>query len=267
MTALVKNLDTANSNLINNNRLERIWILAKVDFKKRYYDSGLGLLWALINPLFRLAVYTLAFELIRTSNFENFSIYLFSGLLVWMFFTEVTNKALNLLKQKKYLLENIDFNWIDIFIASSLSSSIGLFFNFAAYFILSVLLGLYPSIYALWLPLLLFFLIIISLSFSIIIASINVFFKDIDHIWSIVILAGFWTAPIFFPIESIEAKFPILLYIHPATSILVNVRNVLFYNVQVDYFYLIWSMFYGIVVFFVGVILFKYSKTKVFEKL
>jgi len=75
-----------------NNRFERIWTLAKVDFKKRYYDSVLGMVWALLNPLLRLAVYTLAFEFIRNAQFENFHIYLFSALLCWMFFTELTGK-------------------------------------------------------------------------------------------------------------------------------------------------------------------------------
>ncbi|MFK7934051.1 MAG: hypothetical protein AB8G22_11130, partial [Saprospiraceae bacterium] len=44
-----------------NNRLERIWILAKVDFKKRYYHSSLGLVWALLNPIFQLSVYYTVF--------------------------------------------------------------------------------------------------------------------------------------------------------------------------------------------------------------
>jgi ABC-type polysaccharide/polyol phosphate export permease len=70
-----------------NNRLERIWKLAQVDFKKRYYNDRLGLLWALINPIFKVIVYFLVFSLFFKVQQENYGLYLFSGIsgLVFLF--------------------------------------------------------------------------------------------------------------------------------------------------------------------------------------
>ena len=50
--------------LPENNRLERIWKLAQVEFKKRYYNDRLGLVWALLNPLFQMGIYYLVFKYI-----------------------------------------------------------------------------------------------------------------------------------------------------------------------------------------------------------
>lgn len=252
--------------LPENNRLERIWILAKVDFKKRYYESGLGLLWALINPLMRLAVYTLAFQFIRTSKFENFSLYLFSGLLVWLFFTELAGKGLTLVKQKKYLFESIQFNWVDVFIGSGLSALIGFLFNFSAYFIMSFIVGIYPGIYVLWLPLLILNILITASAFSILMASINVYLKDINHLWSIIVLAGFWTAPIFFPLESLIEKAPILPWIHPTTPIIVNIRNILFYNQNIDVIYFAWGWLYGFIALIISYLFFRKASVDAVEK-
>jgi len=251
----------------DNNRIERIYLLARGDFKKRYYDSALGLFWALLNPLLRLAVYTLAFTFLRTNREDNFVLYLFSGLIMWMFFTELAGKGTNIIKQKKYLFESIQFNWFDVFIAAGLSTFFGLLFNFLAYIIMSVFYGVYPGIYALWFPVLIVNLFLVTLGFSLIMASISVYFKDITHLWSIIVLAGFWTAPIFFPLEGIKATAPFLLYLHPVTGIIVNVRNILMYDIPLDMVFFIWNWVYAFIVLGIGILLFKFSSLKAIEKL
>ncbi len=252
--------------LPENNRLERIWILAKVDFKKRYYDSGLGLIWALLNPLLRLAVYTLAFAYIRTSRIDNFALYLFPGLLVWLFFMEVTNSGMTIMKAKRYLIENIQFNWIDIYLASAGSAFIGFCFNFVAFFIMSTYLEVYPSVYTLWFPLLMINILLISMGFAIILSSINIFLKDINHVWAIVTLAGFWTAPIFFTIEDIMAKIPWTVYVHPATATIVNLRKALFYHEQMDWHLFAVGWIYAVVVLFIAYLFFKWASPYAIEK-
>lgn len=253
--------------LPENNRLERIWVLAKVEFNKRYYESGLGLLWALINPLAKLLVYVIAFEFIRMSEFENFALYLFSGLLIWMFYTELAGKGLHIIRQKQYLLESIQFNWLDIFIATTLAGLGGFIFNFVAYIVMSFASGVFPTIHALWFPFLMLIIAVIAMGSSMILASINVFLKDINHIWPIIILGGFWTAPIFFPLEPIQAKAPFLVWIHPATSTIVNMRNILFYGQPMDLKFFFWSLFYAFAILGIGYLAFKKSSVYVNERL
>ncbi len=247
------------SRLPENNRFERIWTLAKVDFKKRYYDSALGMVWALLNPLLRLAVYTLAFTFIRVAQFENFHIYLFSALLAWMFFTELTSKGLKALNGKKYLIQNIQFNWMDIYYSLTLSTLFGFLFNLVAYFVMGIVSGVYPTLYALWLPILVLNICVTGLGFSLILASISIFLKDIQHLWTICILAGFWTAPIFFMLEDIQKSYPILLYIHPVTPMMINIRNSTFYHQPLNMEFFIWGWLYALGVLIIGFFLFKKS--------
>lgn len=253
--------------LPENNRFERIWTLAKVDFKKRYYDSALGMVWALLNPLLRLAVYTLAFTFVRQSPFPNFHIYLFSALLCWMFFTELTGKSLKALNGKKYLLQNVQFNWFDIFYSLAISTLLGFLFNLLAYFVMGFISRVFPTLYVFWLPVLILNICLIGLGFSLILASVSIFFKDIEHLWSVFVLAGFWTAPIFFMLEDIQKSYPVLLYLHPATSIMINIRNVTFYHQPLNLEFFAWGWLYAIVVLTIGFFLFKKSQPYALERM
>lgn len=253
--------------LPENNRLERIWALAKVDFKKRYYDNALGMVWALLNPILRLAVYTLAFAFIRNSPFENFHIYLFSALLCWMFFSELTNKSIKALKSKRYLLENVQFNWLDIFYSLTISTVLGFLFNLVAYFVMAIISGVYPTLYAFWLPVLVLNVCITGLGFSLILAGSSIYLKDIEHLWGICILAGFWTAPIFFMLEDIQKSYPILLYIHPVTPIMINLRNATFYHQPLDMEFFVWGWLYAILVLIIGFIFFQKSRPYALERM
>lgn len=253
--------------LPENNRMERIWILGKSEFKKRYYDSYLGLFWALLNPLLLCGVYLIAFEFIRNERFDNYVIYLFGGLICWLFITELGSKGMSIIKQKRYLFESIQFNWVDVFIATAGAASIGLIFNFMAYFIMSLLLGVEVSIHILWGPILLANLILMGLGISMIMATLIIFIKDINHLWSVITRLGFWTAPIIIPLDKIEAIAPQLLYIHPATPVIMNIRNCLFYGELPLWHFFIWGWVYAIIVFIVGFLLFKHFSHKALENI
>jgi len=253
--------------LPENNRLERIWLLGKGEYKKRYYDSFLGLFWALLNPLMMLGVYMIAFQFIRTERFENYILYLFGGLITWLFFTELTSKGMSIVKQKRNLFESIQFNWIDVFLAATGTAAVGLLFNFSAYFLMSFILGVKFTINVLWFPLLVLNIMLMALGASLIMATINIFFKDINHLWSVITRLGFWTAPIIIPLDKIQGIAPQLLYIHPATPVIMNVRNCLFYGELPDWVFFTWGWVYASIVFIIGYVLFKVFSPQAIEKI
>lgn len=239
-----------------NIRLERIWLLAKLDFQKRYYESFLGMLWALLNPILMVGIYYLAFAFIRTSSTDNFALHLFSGIIIWQFVTEATNKSMNILKSNLYLINNIKFNWFDVYISMIISIMLGFLWKLAALFIFCFGAGLYPSSSVIYLPILVLILSVITLGISLILSIFKLYVKDLQHVWSMVIRLGFWTAPIIFTIEKIEALAPWLVWAHPATCVIINIRNAVIYGLPMDYAMLFWSIGYGTVVLLVGLLVF-----------
>lgn len=249
--------------LPESNRYERIWKFAQIDFKKRYYNDKLGLLWALINPLLRVCIYYLIFSVMIkkiSEGIPNYALYLFLGLIVWISFVEMSRKAIRLLYVKRYLIENIEFDKVDLYHSNALSVTIGLFFNILVFALISLLLGVSWSWSILWLPVLFLNLIFIGTGFGMIISVIYIYIKDVDHILDIIFLLGIWTSGIFFAKEQITNVFPWYEYANPMLGLIDNFRNVLIYQTEVDLLILAINLSYGILLYLIGFFLLnKYS--------
>ena len=261
-----KVLGPAISKLPENNRLERIWKLAQIDFQKRYHGSWLGLIWAFLNPVFRMTIFFFVFTYFLGRGMPNFHLYLFSGMIIWMHFGQTVSRNINLLKSKKYLIENISFNKIDLFISANLSTGIGFLFNFIALLIMIVLTGLDIKIFVIYTPIIFLNLFLISLALSLILATINIFFKDIVHIWNLIMLAGFWTCPIFYTKDILLENFPIVLFLNPLSSLVINFREMVMFDFNVEWWYIIYTLGISILLLVLGILFFKKNEHLILER-
>lgn len=255
--------------LPENNRLERIWKLAQVDFKKRYYNDKFGLIWALINPLAQVFVYYFVFTYIfekSTESIDNYALFLFSGIIFWTFFKEGSQKGMKILFSKRYLIENIQLNKLDLYIANSLSTLMGFCFNLFVFVSFSVFWGIEYSFQLLYLPLLVMITGLIALGFGMCLSILFIFFKDISHLMDIVYLFGFWSSGIFFRGELFVEIFPPLLYINPFVGIIINARNLLIFNNSIDFYLLMINFVSGLIIYLIGLLLLKKYASYAYER-
>ena len=250
-----------------NNRIERIWKLAHVDFQKRYYNDKLGLVWALLNPLLRILVYYLVFTYVFEVKEENYAMFLFAGLLIWMTFTEASTKGLSIIQSKRYLIQNIQFEHIDLFISMTISVFIGFTFNFLAYIFFLILTGIPLTLNLLLLPILFLNVFIICMGTSMILSVIQIYLKDIVHAWTIITLAGFWSSGIFLRGEKFLEVFPPLLYINPFVGIIMNMRAISLNGGPPDWYIVLVNYATSIVVLTLGIVLYKKFSHKAIENL
>ena len=253
--------------LSENNRLERIWLLAKIDFKKRYYDNGLGVLWALINPLFKLGIYYFVFTNIMDVRSPDFALYLFSGIITWTLFAQGTKKGINLLKSKKYLIESIQFEQLDLFVSATMSVFFAFAFNLSAYFVIHFISLAPIKLTVLFLPILILNTFVLILGVAILLATINIYLRDIEHLWDIVILAGFWLTPIIYPKEALLEKFYFLAFLNPMAGIVINLRETVLYGRQPLYNLFFYDIVYAIVILVAAVFIYRAYAHKAVEKL
>src|SRR3954470_1619678 len=157
------------------NKVERLWLLAKIEFKLRYYENKLGLLWALIKPLMDIVIYYVVFQTIMKQNVPAFASYLFIGLILWNFFVESTTGTVQILNTKKYLYEYSNMNKLEIYISTLLANTIGFVFNFVMFAIVYTFLepesqGL--SLNNFWMVVIFLNLFITSLGIGLILSNI-----------------------------------------------------------------------------------------------
>ena len=220
--------------LPESNRLERIWKIAQVDFRKRYYNDNLGLFWALFNPLFKIFVYYFVFKIVLNRGEDNFAMFLFTGLLLWMVFAESTKMGMRILFVKKDLIESIKFERIDLFLSHALSVFMAFLFNLVAYFIIAGFTGVSWSWKLIFLPVLILTIFTLCVAVSLILSSLYIYFKDISHVWDITLMLGFWTSGIFFKVTAITNVVPAMIYLNPYLGIIENGRKILFYDEMPD---------------------------------
>ena len=256
--------------LVGTNKLERFWLLAKIEFKLRYYENLLGLLWALVKPLCDIAIYYVAFELILKEGVPQFVSFLFIGIILWNFFVESTTGTIQILQTKKYLYEYTNMNKIEIYLSVIGSNLIGLFFNFII-FLLFYLLFEKGQTYLTWhiiflIPILLN-LIVLSLAFSLILSTVYIYAKDITQIWMIIINLAFWISPLIFAPAVFMKTMAIVAYINPFASIVINARNVTLYHALPNWHLFVWGFIFSGFLLLIGIFSLNKIGAKAAEKL
>jgi ABC-2 type transport system permease protein len=251
------------------NILERFWLLAKIEFKLRYYENKLGLLWALVKPISEIIVFYIAFEIIIKQGIPNFVSFLFLALILWNFFVENTVGTTGLLSTKKYLYEYTNMNKIEIYISVIGSNLIGFLFNFSMFTIYYLVFekGSYLSWHSVLILPIILNLVILSLGFSLILSCLFIIAKDILQVWSIIISMAFWVSPIFFKLEVFRSALPGVDYINPIASLIINSRNIVLYHRLPEWDLFIWGFVYSLFFLFIGLYLLNKLGSKAAEKL
>jgi ABC-2 type transport system permease protein len=252
------------------NKTERLWLLAKIEFKLRYYENKLGLLWALLKPLMDIAIYYVVFKLILQNDIPSFASFLFIGLIMWNFFLESTTGTVQILHTKKYLYEYSNMNKLEIYVSTILSNSIGFFFNFIMFLLFFNLLEKgtsHSTIQVLWIIPLFINLYILSLATSLILSNIFVIAKDITQIWQVFTSFLFFLSPIFYKLDIFKERLPRFDYLNPIAGIIINARKTTMEGVAPDYMLFVWDLTYAIMLLFLGIFLLNKLGSKAAEKL
>ncbi len=171
------------------------------DLKVRYKNSVLGVLWSLLNPLLMMVVFSLVFSIFRGGGLRQYSVFFLVGLIPWNFFSSSLMTGTQSISGNAALIKKVYFPR-ELLPASAILSNL---VNFLiALLVLLVFLyasGLPLSIHALWLPVILMTQLILTYGLALLCGALHVFYRDVVMILDVVLLAGFFLTPIFYPLE------------------------------------------------------------------
>jgi ABC-2 type transport system permease protein len=255
---------------VRTNKLERLWLLAKIEFKLRYYENKLGLFWALLKPVMDMCIYYVAFKIILKSDVPYFASYIFIGLVSWNFFVESTTGTIQLLNTKKYLYEYSNMNKLEIYVSTLFANSIGFLFNLIMFLLFYHLFEAGSrgfSFYNCWIVILFINLFILSLGISLILSNIYILAKDINQVWMVFTSFLFFLSPIFYKLSVYKKALPAFDYFNPLAGIIINSRRVMMDGQSPDFKLLGFDFAYALVVLFTGLFLLNKLGAAAAEKL
>ena len=215
-----------------------IWHGALAELRHRYAGTGLGVVWNVVHPLALIAVYSVVFtKLMRgrvpghEENPFSYVLYLCSGLLPWLAFSDCVVRGCNALADNATYLRKLPIPE-QVFVArSAAASTLGLAISFALLLLIAPAMGLRPGATWLLLPLPLLAMQVLGYGAALLCATLNVFFRDVGQVLAVGLQVVLWTAPIIYAADAevLPRWFVAALPWHPLYPSLVAVRE-LFLN-------------------------------------
>jgi ABC-2 type transport system permease protein len=186
-------------------RWELLAELIRKDLKVKYKNSALGFVWSLANPLLYLAVFSLVFGFFLKSNVPWFAVLFMSGFLIWSFFNSATLDATGAVVGNANLVRKVRFPRVVLPLASVGFAGVHLALQLLVFFLF--LIPAYPDAFGpqLWLLVpALAVTVTFTTAMSLLASSLNVRYRDVQHLLEIALLAWFWLTPIVYPVTVVR---------------------------------------------------------------
>ena len=245
-----------------------IFSFIKRDLSTRYLGSTLGVLWAVIHPLVLLISYTFIFAILFRPGLpegrysEHFVLYLFAGLLPWLYFQDTVQRSATTLIEHSNLIRRTVFpsEILPVVIAGS-----NVITHLIGVGLLLVVLYFFHGLswHLLLIPVFLLLLVVWTLGLAWLVAALTVFLRDTSQFLIVALILGFWFTPIFYRIEHVEERLPRLAYflkLNPMTYLVQSYQDLLVGHQSPDLWMPLALTGFAVVSLMVGGIVFRVLK-------
>ncbi|MGD0034324.1 ABC transporter permease [Paenibacillus illinoisensis] len=200
------------------------------DLRTRYKGSFLGFFWTLLNPLLMLAVYSMIFKYVVRISLENYTSYLFIGIVAWNLLSQALTSGSTSVIRNAGLIKKIYFPKEIL----PLSVVIGGIINFVLSLVVLIPVLVISDVKLGWslllVPVILLVYSIFTLALTTLVSCLNVYFRDLEHIIGVIIMAWFYLTPIVFTVDMIPEDLQSVFSLNPMTTIMSCFHDVFFYN-------------------------------------
>lgn len=206
--------------------------LVITEFKLRYQGSVLGYLWSLLRPIFLFIIlyFVFVYFLRIGSDIPHWPVALLLGIVMWNFFTEVTNNGLLSIVERGDVIRKINFPKYVILLSSSISAFINLLLNLVVIGVFMAINGVELSWSALLSPLYIIEIFLFALGLAFILSTIYVRLRDMNYIWEIIMQALFYASAIIYPLAMVMEKSDAIakiMLLNPVAQAVQDIRHVL----------------------------------------
>jgi lipopolysaccharide transport system permease protein len=220
--------------------------MAVREFNQRYRATSLGMLWAVVQPLMMLAVYTFVFSYVfnarlgrgEDENRVDFALAIYAGLLVFGLFSGcVSQSATSIVSQPNYV-KKVVFPLQTLPVSVALSNLILTGINLALLCLFSLLFRGGIPLTALLVPLILAPVTMLSMGLGYFLAALGVYVRDVEHVVAIVLQVLFFMTPIFYSLDSLKnlpGFFRVVIHANPLAPMVESARGVLLWGAWPDW--------------------------------
>lgn len=230
-------------------------LLTIKELKSKYTSATLGFLWIFINPLIQMIVLTIVFSIFLKINVENYPLFVFSGLLPWMFFSLSLHAGTSSLIANRDLIKKVNFPRELL----PISSVFAHLFTFCLSLVLlvafvTIIFGISFSLFLL-IPIILL-QTILAIALVLLFSSLDIYYRDVSFALSALTIVWFYATPILYPIDFVPKEYFPFYILNPMVGIITSFQSI-FLNTSVSFVPILISATETVVLFPISFFIFK----------
>jgi lipopolysaccharide transport system permease protein len=184
---------------------ELIWTLAWKNIVSRYKQAYLGIAWAVLKPLLLMLIFTLVRSFVGIDAGDiPYPILTFAALLPWTFFQEATSDGVASVVDNTNLIKKIYFPREIFPVTAVITKLVELGINFIILAGLMLYFQMAPTLHILWIPLIIMYTIMVSLTISLAGSALNVYYRDISTAFPVLISVLMYASPVIYPLSLVK---------------------------------------------------------------
>jgi ABC-2 type transport system permease protein len=236
--------------------------LVKKEIKLKYRRSYLGIFWTLLEPILTTAVLAFVFGFVLGKSDPQFPVYILTGRLLYTFFANSTKAAMKSIRSNSAMIKKVYVPKYIYPFSTVLSNYVIFLISLIVLFFAAIIFKVMPTIYLLNIVLPMFFLLVLALGVGMILATMAVFFRDLEYLWSVALMIIMYLSAIFYKVDILKlGDREWLLHLNPLYVIIDNFRSAVF-GAPLDHLSLLLSAVYSFGTLLIGIIMFYRKQDK-----
>jgi ABC-2 type transport system permease protein len=236
--------------------------LVKKDIKLKYRNSYLGVIWTMLEPLLTMVVLTLVFSGFLGKGTRDFPVYILTGRLMYSFFSNGTKAALKSIRSNASMIKKVYVPKYMYPLSTVLSGYVIFLISLIVLAAVALARGVYPTVQLFWIVVPLFQILLLTAGGGMILATMAVFFRDVEYLWGVALMLIMYASGIFYQVSDVmSSKNAWIFRLNPLYAVIVNFRNAVFG--QAMDFQAMWYAFgCGVLSLLIGVFVFYKKQDK-----
>jgi len=231
---------------------ELIANLVAKDLKARYRGSALGMMWTFLNPLLLLLVYALVFSVYMRVQMENYAVFVFAGLLPWIWFSTSLMEGVNSITTSGALITKSMFPAEVLPMVKIISNMVNYIFSLPLLFLFMFVYGIPVTASVMWFPLVALTQLLFMTGLVYFLAAVNVRFRDVQHILNNFLVLWFFLCPIIYPVSQTPEKWRFTFYLNPMAVLSMSYQDIFIFGRTPNLFFIFVLVVAGVVITLYG---------------
>lgn len=244
-----------------------LYDLVMRDIKTKYRRSALGIMWSVLNPLLMMLVLTAVFsQIIRVEVEGGFALFYLTGYLIFNFISEASSFSLTSMLQAAPLIKKVYIPKYVFPLEKTIFSLVNMVFSFIAFVVVFLFFAIRgeiapkPTMLMFFIPLI--YVFVFSFGLNLILSAMNVFFRDIGHLWGVFLTVWMYATPIIYPITLVPEWLAGIIRLNPLYHYVTYFRNIMIYGRMPTLADNVICIGFALISLLVGIVVFRKSQNK-----